>query len=548
MNEIITIIQADNHSGKTSLDFLDILLDETLLTGTIYIPRTCLKTASAQNRRLPSKQTYELLLRLALIYPINISDTAPSHLDSYMILSNPPEITLSEAGLRADCYIAARYKETLLAHNLFDTAINGILTVAQQINCQDHIIPFLEDMLSEQADYQYYDQGSQPFLIYTGEDTCYNILSVFAECMGNALQRAGYLVEYFDISKENLTSLSKFINRTFQAVIGMQSCMFSICLESGCLLHDKISGPKYNFIFDHPAYLRHNFNNIPHNYTILTLDQNYLQYARRYLSLNTYFLPPGGIVRSFAPKQRIYDLSFIGSYRNNADEISVQLQLLSRPMRFLVNRFWLNMRKHPDLPAETSLWSALQYYNRQISDQEFTELLFHLQKYVYYLTFRYRNAILKTLLHAGIKVHVFGTSWNSCPLKEHKNFLWHNKDLTTDECLAVWQQSKLSLNMMSWHKNAITERITNSMLQKAVVLTERNPYLEKHFLDGQEIIFYDLAHLERLPKLVSSLLSSSENTNAIGESGCQKALQFHTWDCRAEEFLQINNQKPSASS
>ena len=96
--------------------------------------------------------------------------------------------------------------------------------------------------------------------------------------------------------------------------------------------------------------------------------------------------------------------------------------------------------------------------------------------------------------------------------------------------------------MMSWHKNALTERIANSMLQKAVVITDRNPYLESQFQDGQDIIYYDLDQMDKLPARIQRLLQSPERISEIGENGYQKAAKYHTWDCRAKELIQIAEQ------
>ena len=147
--------------------------------------------------------------------------------------------------------------------------------------------------------------------------------------------------------------------------------------------------------------------------------------------------------------------------------------------------------------------------------------------------------VLNTLLDADIPVHVFGTSWSTCPLRENPNFLWHNKDLSTSECLSIWQQSKIALNTMTWHKDAITERILNAMLQKAAVLTERNPYMEEHFSDGKDVLLYDLDQLSALPELVRSALSDPAQLSRIAQNGYQNALTDHTWDSRAKEFIHI---------
>lgn len=534
-------IQNKNHPDSRSLSFLDILLDETLTIGTVYIPYSCFQKTSALNRRLPAKQIYELLLRLALIFPVLLSSQAPDDADACLVLDSQ-ENAQNEAGLQTDCYIAARYKKILLEQNLFDMAAESILTLADRLGCQGRIISFLEDMLKEQNAYCYFLQGSQPFLIYLGDNACYNILTTFACSLGSALQRKGYCVEYFDTSKEEIAAVTKYAGRHFQAVIGMQSFMFSVRLTDESFVNDQIHGPKYNFIFDHPVWLPNHLKETPKNLTVFTLDRNYAAYAKQYYALNARFLPPGGIVKQPAMQERVYDVAFIGSYLNNAHDVFRQLKSFDRPMRLLINRLWTNMRRHPELPAEDSLSLALQYYGKVLSDTEFMALFHDLRTFILYISYRYRYRLIETLVHAGIKIDVFGASWEFCPLRENPNLIWHKDDLSTDECLSVWQQSKIALNIMSWHKDAITERILNSMLQKAAVLTERNPYLETQFQNGKDILFYQLSHLDALAGLIHSWLSSPGKLAEIGERGYQKALQCHTWDCRAAELLQIAQQ------
>ena len=214
---------------------------------------------------------------------------------------------------------------------------------------------------------------------------------------------------------------------------------------------------------------------------------------------------------------------------------------MERPMRFLINRFWLIMRKEPCLSVEDAMWQAIDYYDSKylFSEQKFMELCYVLREYVLCLSQYYRKKLIKVLVCSGIKVDVFGTSWGYCPLRNNPNFIWHNKDLGTEECLDVWQKAKISLNIMSCHKNAITERIINSMLQKAVVCTEHNPYLESQFQDGTDILFYDLAHLPELPGRIAKLLADEKRLETIGDNGCRKAEKWHTWDCRASKIVKI---------
>lgn len=528
------------YNESVSLQFLDILLDETLLyDSTIYVPTACFETVSTRNHRLPCKQVYELLLRLATEYPVILTADAPADLEQYSVLSSSPEPVTFDS-LKADCYIVSRYKQLLQQQDYFDAAVSSLLELARSIRKQEELVSYLSDMLSEAPAYQYLYAGSQPFLIYTGDSVCYQILTVFARQFGAALHRLGYLVEYFDLSSEDFTESYRLIGRHYQAVIGVQSYMFSVKLNNGMgFLHDKIGGSKYNFLFDHPSRFENHLKDVPSQLTLLTVDRNYAAYARKTYPVDAIFFPPGGIRTSFEPQERIYDVTFIGSYFDNFSFVLELFSEFDRKERFLANRFWLIMKKNPSLPAEHALSLALDHYHMQLSWNEFAELFHKFRDLPVYLSTYYRMKVLKTLLDADIPVHVFGTSWSTCPLRENPNFLWHNKDLSTSECLSIWQQSKIALNTMTWHKDAITERILNAMLQKAAVLTERNPYMEEHFSDGKDVLLYDLDQLSALPELVRSALSDPAQLSRIAQNGYQNALTDHTWDSRAKEFIHI---------
>lgn len=549
MGTSTVIIYNQAQQEDSALQFLDILLDETIIYGTVCVPSVCTQNISTVNKRLPAKQTYEYVLRLAESYPVRLSKKLPENIADYIVIENPgidlpKDIKIDyeiQEELQTDCYLVAKYKDTLLKHNLFDVVVQSILSAASQLNCHEQTILFLEKMLRGGDIYQYFYQGSQPFLIYRGSKECYQVLDTFAGCLGSALRKQGYVVEYFDLAKDKHTALSRYIGKSFQAVIGMQTFLFSVRMKNGGFLHDQINGPKYNFVFDHPLWMYHQFQNVPKDLTILALDKDYVSYITRYNRLNAYFLPPGGIQAVFKQQKRKYNVVFIGSYIDNSKVIFKKLRQQERPKRCLVNRFWLIMRKNPSLSVENALWQAISFYSNKstCSDQEFLELCYELREYILYLSQYYRIKLIKTLVDSGIRVDVFGTSWKYCPLRDNPNFIWHNKDLETQECLAVWQQSKISLNIMSCHKNAITERIANSMLQKAAVCTERNPYLESQFQDGTDILFYDLLHLSDLPRRIARLLEDEKQLEMIGENGCRKAEKLHTWDCRADTLVKM---------
>lgn len=545
-NLTITVCSTQR-TENMSLQFLDILLDETILCGTIYIPKDCLHKVSTINHRLPCKQLYELVLRLANEYPVFLTDTPPTDCSDCLILTATPEPLCIDA-LKADAYIISRYKKRLQEQQIFNLVVTSLLEAAQSIDAQEELISFLSEMLSEGPTYQYLYRGSQPFLIYTGDPICYQILSVFAEQFGLALRRLGYLVEYFDLSKEDFTEAYRFMGQHYQAIIGMQSYMFSAKLNNDMgFLHDKVLGPKYNFILDHPSRVENHLKEVPKQLTVLAVDRNYASYAKKTYPVDAIFFPPGGISMPFKEQERIYDVTFIGSYVDNLSFVMERFAEFDRKDRFWANRFWLIMKNNPSLSAEEALTLALKHYGMELSWAEFSALFHKFRDLIVSIATYYRTKVLKTLIEADIPVHVFGTSWISCPLRTKPNFIWHNKNLSTEECLTVWQQSKIALNTMTWHKDGITERILNSMLQKTVVVTERNPYMEEAFCHGKDILLYDLANLHALPDMMKHVLNDAAQRSAIAENGYQNALANHTWDSRAKEFIQIIDKNWEAS-
>ena len=83
-------------------------------------------------------------------------------------------------------------------------------------------MPYLENMVAHGEDYYVLDEETEPILIYKGDAVCHNVLTVFAEQFGAALERAGEHVIYYDLNDEDVEGILKFTGRHFKAVIGVQ--------------------------------------------------------------------------------------------------------------------------------------------------------------------------------------------------------------------------------------------------------------------------------------------------------------------------------------
>lgn len=517
------------------ISFLDLLLDERWCDGTIYISKELLRKAGGINKKLKAKQKYELLLRIAMQSNIMFEE---KNTDAAIELSNDAAEDILEYGWQTDCYVIGKYSSILQESGYFEMAVNSILNEAQEAGRMEQTVTYLERMIGHTPEYYRIDDATRPILIYKGDPICHNVLTVFAEQFGSALERAGEFVEYFDIEKEEVQDVLRYKDMHFKAIIGMQSYMFSIeMLDEVHYLHEYIYGPKYNFIFDHPVWAkRHMMHNYPDFY-VLTHDSNYVSFARHYYQKKTILFPPAGMESANKEEmERIYDISFVGTYGDYWQQL-LWIHTLDRPYRFWANRFLLVMRKEPNLTAEDAFRRMLEWYQITLSDEEFLDMFFDMRSVIYCVMNYFRDRVVRTLLESGIQVDVFGDSWENCRLRKYPNMICH-PNVTVEESLIIWKQSKLSLNVMSWHKAGFTERMAGIMLAGAVLVTDKTGYLEGRY-DNDDMLIFDLMKLQELPQRVKALLADEKKREQTALSGREKTKMAHTWDKRAEEFIEI---------
>lgn len=103
------------------------------------------------------------------------------------------------------------------------------------------------------------------------------------------------------------------------------------------------------------------------------------------------------------------------------------------------------------------------------------EKMYAVRRVIYGAMHYYRHRVIETILQAGIRLDVFGDSWTHCPLRKYPNLICH-PGVTVEEGLHVWRQSRMSLNVMSWHKSGFTERMAGIMMAGAVLVTDNTGY------------------------------------------------------------------------
>ena len=544
MQEIICYTDCLPEGEEKNISFWDLLLNDNFANGGFVCPFEVYSTVGNINSRLHAKQNYEFLLRVALEFPLKAVGTAVSDKDIPNVVSSG----LLWEEFRTDCYVAGKYSKLLRENELFTPVIQTLLECAGSLSDPEAGTTWLEKMLSHSSEFYQIDDDTRPILIYRGDDTCYNQLNVFADELAKSLIKCKQHIEVYDVSKEEVAGLVRYSGKRFKAVIGIQTYLFSIKMKDKTTnLHDLVIGPKFNMIFDHPVLLRNHIQTGPSDYYLLVHDRNYLAFAKQYYPniKDCFFLSPGGIQLSKedCPTTKEYDISFIGTYYNYR-QIIENIKTLDKKTRYIANHFLMELRYNVNLPAETALSNVLRQQGIALYDDEFLDLLFELRYVFFGVMYYYREKVISTLLNNNVEIHVYGDSWKSSPFSGHPLLKIH-PTVTGEDALKVMAKSRISLNIMAWHKDGFTERIANSMLNGSVVVSDLSTQFSELFENGQDMVLFDLNNLDALPTKLRELLASEDTLENLSQKGYENALQNHLWDNRAKQMLdyidKINN-------
>jgi spore maturation protein CgeB len=149
----------------------------------------------------------------------------------------------------------------------------------------------------------------------------------------------------------------------------------------------------------------------------------------------------------------------------------------------------------------------------------------------------YRELVIKELLNAGYEVSVIGRGWENFPKKDDQRLNILGDRIPFKETFSYMANARINLNVMPWFKGGTHERIFNSLLLKSVCLTDPSSWLEDHFTDGEDIAFYSLNRLDRLPGQVKNLLEKEEITKKIAENGYKKVMNNYVWKNNVDTIL-----------
>ena len=387
----------------------------------------------------------------------------------------------------------------------------------------------LEDALKKR-DYK------RPILILTGESEYQEAYDSFVRHFGYELRRHGQGVIFMSDEFRNIDNITRLLTLSLKAVVGIQTKIYGVHLPAGEYLGNITSAPKFNILFEHPVYMADELIKEVNDVYVLSQDETYEDYIKKHMPQvkGAYHFPTAGVEWKKACDKE-YDITFIGTYNDYRLQEDM-MYTLPQTYRDLSKRFYRKQLDEPNKRAEEILDEIFDAMGYEVDEEEYTKTLFAMRYAVKAAMYKFREKIVEALLEGGITVDVFSDSWKKAPFAKHENLRIH-EEVPFDDCGEVMSKSKLSLNVMSWHKGGMTERLSNAMLNKSVCVTDETTYIKREFSD--EMLLFNLQDYSDLAERVKSLLDDVDKRETMAEAAYKKAKKTLTWSARAKEFIKL---------
>lgn len=299
----------------------------------------------------------------------------------------------------------------------------------------------------------------------------------------------------------------------------------------------------WHIILDHPLYHNSVLKQPLKNMRVVCLDETHAEYIRKYYShiKEVIVMPlPADTAKSLVPyNERSRNVLFTGTYTSSEDIVTLAMRsggdsaeiknfqtMHKEPAQEFINSMQIFNKMAGYLlenPCET-IEKAYTFALGDITDEKVLretaaafadglELNFLADMFIRAVI---REELLVEMLRNGIDVDIFGHGWEKfvekCGNVEKSEGRFKGKinicgEVDYRQLPELYADTKIALNVLPWFKAGQHDRIALAMCNGCVCVTDESTYLEKKFVDGENIFMYSLEDMTGAAMLVRDLLA-----------------------------------------
>lgn len=387
-------------------------------------------------------------------------------------------------------------------------------------------------------------------LIFSSREICYMSSNFFANQVGDAFEQLGFAADVCEFTKDDDfdAKLEPFIGQEYRVVLDFNSMLPRMVMEDEEPYIKKLNGPFFDYILDHPLFHYTGITRGGKNLHALVLDEAQEQYVRQYYpkTASVHTLPLGATRALYdGEKEKECRILFPGTY-DSPDAVYEMVQLAPEPIRSIMKDIIERRLAEPLISMEEAFRQYLAEQEMEIPVEQFALFMNAMYSGDAYIRDYFRKAALDELLSQGIPVTVMGEGWEKYHYKDEHS-LRREPGVPFALSFERIAKSHILLNVSPIFNRGMHDRIPAGMANRAVVLTDKNPYLETRFTDGRELAFYSLSDLSTLSRWAERLIGDAQLRQEMAANAEKEFLEHHTWVCRARQILEIADRLRSCS-
>ena len=367
----------------------------------------------------------------------------------------------------------------------------------------------------------------------------YSVVNKFVEDLNHALNTNGVYSEILKTDRHNPKAfLDKILTDPPDCTLSFNGLLPD---TSGHFLCDLIKIPHVALLIDPPTHFL-SLTKSPYN-IITCVDKDYCKMFLDSKFTHTLFLPHA-VSQSLMTAQnqpKTIDVLMLNSYIDPEAIVANWKKNYSKEVQEILKETIEKTKHEYGTSFIFAFVETLDKHTKAgkfIDSQEieFDSILDELYSFIAATS---RIELLKGIHDA--RVDVYGSDGTGEGWKKHvgdKSNIHYHPQVDFEEALKLMQKAKIVVNCKIESKKGSHERILNAMAAGAAVVTLDTPYIKQHFVDGEEIVLFDLKTPNELNQKINELLSHEAKRASIAMKGRKKVLAEHTWDQRVNILKQ----------
>ena len=379
-------------------------------------------------------------------------------------------------------------------------------------------------------------------LVFSSREICYNSSSFFAHRLGAAFEELGFETKVCEMTKgDNLDAkLEPLLEEEYRVAVDFNSMLPRMELEDGSRYLDKLRAPFFDYILDHPLFHYTGLTSGVKNLHALVLDEAQAEYVATYYPKvsDVHMLPLAATAALYeGEKESECRILLPGSY-DSLQKVYEIVEASPEPLKSMMIRLIDRRISEPLIPMEEAFRQELRRIDMQLTIEEFALFMNSMYAVDAYVRDYFRKKALDFLLKEGIPVTVMGEGWQKYHYTDEHS-LQRERGMVFGLSFERIAKAHILLNVSPIFNRGMHDRIPAGMANRAVVLTDENPYLTGKYADGREMCFYSLEYMDSLVEQAERLITDPALRAEIAECARKEYEKKHTWRCRAEEILRL---------